>query len=102
MRTELSCAWRIKDDVGVLKPAGHTFVEVADAGVEAGAEAGAGAGAGVGGPGIWATATTVLGQKIFFNVLNMAALHAIPFRFIPRLLIQLSLICELRPALINS
>lgn len=41
----------MKDDVGVvLKPAGHTFVGAADAGVGAGA--GAGAGAGVGGPGI--------------------------------------------------
>lgn len=45
----------MKDDVSVmLKPAGHTFVGAADAGVEAGAGAGTGAGAGVGvgGPGI--------------------------------------------------
>lgn len=47
----------MKDDVSVmLKPAGHTFVGAADAGVEAGAGAGAGTGAGagvgVGGPGI--------------------------------------------------
>lgn len=56
----------------MLKSGGHTFVGGAGAGVEA--EAGAGGGAGVGGPGLWAAATAVLGQKSIFNVLNMAAM----------------------------
>lgn len=50
----------------MLKPGGHTFVGGAGAG------AGAGEGAGVGGPGLWATAATVLGRKRVFKVLNMA------------------------------